>query len=102
MCAAVTGGSSVPDSPEPGRSGTISVKLAERSSMLRTQCIQLPVPPCSSTSGGPEPQIRQTSVPASLDVVRRVLARSIAATKSAGEGSDAMMVIVPGSSAGSR
>src|SRR4051812_7972752 len=52
--------------------------------MFRIQCRQLPVPPWTSTSGAPLPQMCQTTSPAPFGVVRRVLARSTAATVSAG------------------
>ena len=51
----------------PGRSGTHTVRAAESGTMLRAQCRQEPLPPCSSTSGGiggnSAPQRRQTIVP---------------------------------------
>jgi len=43
-------------------SGSHSVRPAESASALSSQCIQLPWPPCSSTSGGrlaSEPKRRQ-------------------------------------------
>ena len=42
------------ESPKPGRSGTTTRRpAAARASTLRIQCVQLPLPPCSSTSGSP-------------------------------------------------
>ena len=73
MLSAEIGAGGIPDSPEPGRSGTSSMKSRASASMLRTQCIQLPVPPCNSTSGGPLPQLRHTTSPVPLGVVCRVL-----------------------------
>ena len=95
MCSAVTGGASAPESPEPGRSGTTSWKCSDSAAILRIQCIQLPVPPCSSTSGVPEPHMRQTISPATLVVVCRVLARSSEAMISAGAGGVVVMTFVP-------
>ena len=42
----------VSESWKPGMSGSHSVCAADSASTLRSQCIQLPWPPCSSTSGG--------------------------------------------------
>src|SRR5205823_5496570 len=81
---AVIGGCGLLDSPEPGMSGTSSMKSAASASMLRTQCSQLPVPPWSSTSGSPRPNTRQTISPWPAGVARRVPARSISAMNSAG------------------
>ena len=52
------------ESPKPGRSGTNRRRpVAASGSMLRSQWFQLPLPPCSSTSGRPLPHRRQTMVP---------------------------------------
>src|SRR5207248_2020492 len=72
MLSAEIGGAGIPDSPEPGRSGTRSMKSRSSAAILRTQCIQLPLPPCSSTSGSSWPQMRHTTSPAPLCVVERV------------------------------
>ena len=52
----LAGAASSSDSPQPGRSGSQSWCRCANASMLRTQCSQLPLPPCSSTSGGPLPK----------------------------------------------
>ena len=97
-----SGGTGVADSPEPGVSGAITMKSRDRSSILRTQCIQLPVPPCSSTSGGPSPHTRQTTSPEPFEVVCRVAARSRAATNSAGVRAARFMAVSRGSPAKNR
>ena len=88
MLSAEIGVCGVADSPDPGRSGTSSMKSAASASMLRTQCIQLPVPPWSRTSGAPVPHTRHTTSPA---VVRCVLVRSSAAMNSAGVSCEIVM-----------
>src|SRR3954464_15144773 len=84
IAAAEIGAAGLLDSPEPGMSGTITLKSRSNASTLRAQCIQLPVPPCNRTSGEPLPQLRQTTSPPPLGVVWRVLARSSAVMNSAG------------------
>src|SRR2546426_11578233 len=49
-----------PESPKPGRSGTHTVKWRASGMMLRAQGVHEPLPPCSSTTGGPAPPKRQT------------------------------------------
>ena len=67
------------ESPKPGKSGTSTQRPASTSAViLRSQCVQLPLPPCSNTSGGKAgwrvawPQTCQTNVPVPQGVSVRV------------------------------